>query len=131
MATAAGLEIASELRDGLAGGRPGLAIVDCMLPAALAAAKATGTPAASLVHFLYGVARRHMAGQGGGWTTDLDTLRATYVALGLEPPESGLGAWEDCAPCWSARRAGSTPRSSIQPVLPTRDRLRSSARLGP
>jgi len=106
MATAAGLELASDVQDTLAGDRPALAIVDCMLPAGLAAARATGTPAASLAHFLYGVARRHMAARGGSWTTDLHTLRATCGAIGLEPPASGLDAWEDCdlvlvsAPRW-------------------------------
>ena len=106
MATAAGLEFASELRDVLAGDRPALVIVDCMLPAGLAAARAAGTPAASLVHFLYGAARRRMASHGGSWTTDLDTLRATYRGLGLEPPATGHDAWEDCdlvlvsAPRW-------------------------------
>ena len=49
MATAAGLDIASEVRQVLADARADLAIVDCMLPAALAAARATSTAAASLV----------------------------------------------------------------------------------
>ena len=49
MATAAGLDVALDARDVLEDVRPDLAIVDCMLPAALAAARATGTPAVPLM----------------------------------------------------------------------------------
>jgi UDP:flavonoid glycosyltransferase YjiC (YdhE family) len=65
-----------------------------MLPAALAAGEAAATPSASLVHFLYGLARQVMLRAGGGWTTDLHTLAQTRRALGLAPLESGLAAWE-------------------------------------
>jgi UDP:flavonoid glycosyltransferase YjiC (YdhE family) len=94
MAIAAGLEIARDVCDMLTGERTELAVVDCMLPAGLAAARATGTPAASLVHFLYGLARRQMVRDGGGWTTDLHTLNATHRALGLAAARDGLSAWE-------------------------------------
>ena len=44
MATAAGPEIALDVRDVLAELRPELMIVDCMLPAGIAAGESTGTP---------------------------------------------------------------------------------------
>ena len=94
MATAAGAQIALDARDALEDVRPDLAIVDCMLPAAIAAARATGTATASLVHFLYGLARTRMLQAPGGWTTDLETLAATHRTLGLEPTRGGLAAWE-------------------------------------
>jgi hypothetical protein len=65
-----------------------------MLPAALAAGEAAGTATASVVHFLYGVARRVMRDAGGSWTTDLRTLAETRRTLGLGPAGSGLAAWE-------------------------------------
>ena len=94
MAAASGREIACDVRDVLAAVRPELAIADCMLPAALAAGAATGTPTASLAHFLYGRARQVMLCHGGGWTTDLDALAATHRALGLPAPRDGVAAWE-------------------------------------
>jgi len=94
MARAAGAEIALDAHDVLDELRPDLAVVDCMLPAAIAAARATGTPTASLVHFLYGLARTQMLRAGGGWTTDLHSLGATHRMLALAPPSSGLTAWE-------------------------------------
>jgi UDP:flavonoid glycosyltransferase YjiC (YdhE family) len=105
MAAAAGLEIALDVYDGLREWRADFALVDCMLPAAAAAAEATGTPAASLVHFLYGPARRLMLDKGITWTTDVDSLNATRRALSLAPL-GGLAAWESCdlvlvtAPRW-------------------------------
>lgn len=94
MATAAGVDVALDARDVLDDVGADLAIVDCMLPAALAAARATGTPAVSLVHFFYGLARTTMLRDGGGFTTDLRTLAATYDALRLGPICDGLTAWE-------------------------------------
>jgi UDP:flavonoid glycosyltransferase YjiC (YdhE family) len=94
MATMAGTDIALDAREVLADLRPDLAIVDCMLPAAIAAARATGTPTASLVHFLYGLARTRMLQSADGWTTDLRSLAATHRALGLAPVLDGLAAWE-------------------------------------
>ncbi len=94
MATAAGEEIARDTRDAIEEIRPDVIVVDCMLPGALAAGRATGTPTASLVHFLYGSARRHMLETGSGWTTDLRTLAATYRMLGLAPFEDSVAAWE-------------------------------------
>jgi MGT family glycosyltransferase len=94
MATAAGVDVALDARDVLEDVRPDLAIVDCMLPAALAAARATGTPAASLVHFFYGLARTTMLRAGGGFTSDLDALAMTHEALGLSPICDGLASWE-------------------------------------
>ena len=94
MASMAGAEIALDASDVLDELRPDLAVVDCMLPAALAAARATGTPTVSLVHFLYGLARRQMLRAGGGWTTDLRGLAATHRMLGLAPARDGLTAWE-------------------------------------
>ena len=94
MATAAGEEIARDTRDAIEEIRPGVVVVDCMLPGALAASRATGTPTVSLVHFLYGSARRLMLETGSGWTTDLRTLAATYRMLGLAPFEDSIAAWE-------------------------------------
>jgi UDP:flavonoid glycosyltransferase YjiC (YdhE family) len=94
MTRMAGSEIALDSRDLLDELRPDLAVVDCMLPAAIAAARATGTPCVSLVHFLYGLARTQMLRAGGGWTTDLRSLAATHRLLGLAPARDGLTAWE-------------------------------------
>jgi UDP:flavonoid glycosyltransferase YjiC (YdhE family) len=94
MAIAAGADVALDCRDAIDDARPDLAVVDCMLPAALAASRAAGTSAASIVHFLYGAARRRMLEHGGGWTTDLDTLAGTHRTLGLVPARNGLAAWE-------------------------------------
>ena len=112
MATAAGVDVALDARDVLENVRPDLAIADCMLPAALAAARATGTPAVSLVHFFYGLARTTMLRDGGGFTTDLDTLATTHETLGLGPIRDGLAAWESVelllvtAPRWLDLDAG-------------------------
>jgi hypothetical protein len=70
MATAAGPEIAHDVRDVVAELRPGLMVVDCMLPAGVAAGESTGTPTASLVHFSYGLARTQMLRGSCAWTTD-------------------------------------------------------------
>jgi UDP:flavonoid glycosyltransferase YjiC (YdhE family) len=94
LATMAGAEIALDASDALAELRPELAVVDCMLPAAIAAARAMGTPTASLVHFVYGLARTQMLRAGGAWTTDLRSLAATHRMLGLAPASDGLSAWE-------------------------------------
>ena len=93
-ATAAGLSIARDVRDVLEGARADLAVFDCMLPAAAAGSRAADVPAASLVHFLYGAARRHMLRRGGAWTTDLATLSSTHRALDLPAPRDGIAAWE-------------------------------------
>jgi UDP:flavonoid glycosyltransferase YjiC (YdhE family) len=106
MATMAGAQIALDVRDALDELGPDLAVVDCMLPAAIAAAQAAGTPTASVVHFLYGLARTRMLRTGGGWTTDLRSLAATHRMLGLAPARDGLAAWESAelvlvtAPGW-------------------------------
>jgi UDP:flavonoid glycosyltransferase YjiC (YdhE family) len=65
MATMAGAEIVLDARDVLGELRFDLAVVDCMLPGAIAAARAAGTPTVSLVHFLYGLARTQMLRAGG------------------------------------------------------------------
>jgi UDP:flavonoid glycosyltransferase YjiC (YdhE family) len=94
MATAAGPEIALDVCDVLADLRPGLMVVDCMLPAGVAAGESTGTPTASLVHFPYGLARKELLRGSGAWTTDRDRLNATRSRLGLEPATDDLAAWE-------------------------------------
>ncbi|HEX6620368.1 MAG TPA: hypothetical protein VF024_11945, partial [Solirubrobacteraceae bacterium] len=112
MAAAAGLDVACDVHDRLSERRPDLAIIDCMLPAAAAAAEAARTPAASLVHFLYGPARCLMLDRGISWTTDLATLNATRGALSLAPLGGGPAAWESCelvlvtAPRWLDLDAG-------------------------
>jgi len=94
LATAASRDVALDVRDALVETNPGLVVVDCMLPAALAAGEATATPTASLVHFRYGLARRVMATAGGSWTTDLARLNETRRELGLPTVRDGLAAWE-------------------------------------
>ena len=94
MATAAGPEIALDVRQVVAELRPELMVVDCMLPAALAAGESTGTPTASLVHFPYGLARTQMLRAAGSWTTDRAQLNMTRSDLGLEPTTDDLAAWE-------------------------------------
>jgi UDP:flavonoid glycosyltransferase YjiC (YdhE family) len=69
-------------------------IVDCMLPAGLAAGESTGTPTVSLVHFPYGLARTQMLRGAGSWTTDRAQLNSTRRGLGLEPATDDLAAWE-------------------------------------
>jgi MGT family glycosyltransferase len=94
MAIAAGPEIALDVRDVVAELRPGLLIVDCMLPAGLAAGESTGTPTASVVHFPYGLARKQLLRGAGAWTTDRAQLNRTRRGLGLEPTPDDLAAWE-------------------------------------
>jgi UDP:flavonoid glycosyltransferase YjiC (YdhE family) len=69
-------------------------IVDCMLPAGIAAGESTRTPTASLVHFPYGLARTQMLRGSGAWTTDRAQLDSTRNRLGLEPTRDDLAAWE-------------------------------------
>jgi UDP:flavonoid glycosyltransferase YjiC (YdhE family) len=94
MAAAAGADVAFDVRDLVAELRPELMIVDCMLPAGIAAGEATGTPTASLVHFCYGLARTQMLRGAGAWTTDRAQLNVTRSRLGLEPARDVLAAWE-------------------------------------
>ena len=94
MAIAAGPEIALDVRDVLAELRPKLMVVDCMLPAGIAAGESTRTPTASLVHFPYGLARTQMLGGSDAWTTDRAQLNITRSRLGLEPATDDLAAWE-------------------------------------
>jgi len=94
MATAAGPEIALDVREVMAELRPELMIADCMLPAGLAAGESSGTPTASLVHFPYGLARTQMLRGAGSWTTDRAELDITRSDLGLEPTTDDLAAWE-------------------------------------
>jgi UDP:flavonoid glycosyltransferase YjiC (YdhE family) len=104
--TLAGVEIARDVGEVFAEARPDVLVTDCMLPAALAAAQAASIPAVSVVHFLYGPARKQMAKSGEGWTTDTDQLNATRTRLGLPPAVGGLAAWETVdlllvtAPLW-------------------------------
>jgi UDP:flavonoid glycosyltransferase YjiC (YdhE family) len=94
MAIAAGPEIALDVRDAVAELQPELMIVDCMLPAGIAAGESTGTPTVSLVHFPYGLARTQMLRGAGAWTTDRAQLNITRSGLGLEPATDDLAAWE-------------------------------------
>jgi UDP:flavonoid glycosyltransferase YjiC (YdhE family) len=97
MATAAGPKIARDTRDALTELRPTLAVVDCMLPAGIAAGEAAATPTASLVHFPYGLARTQMLRGSGAWTTDRAQLNITRSYLGLKPATTDLAAWESVA----------------------------------
>jgi UDP:flavonoid glycosyltransferase YjiC (YdhE family) len=94
MALAAGREVALDVCDVVAEVRPELMIVDCMLPAAIAAGESTRTPTASLVHFPYGLAREQMLRGAGAWTTDRAQLNVTRRGLGLHPVTDDLAAWE-------------------------------------
>jgi UDP:flavonoid glycosyltransferase YjiC (YdhE family) len=94
MATAAGPEIAHDVRDVAAELKPGLMVVDCMLPAGIAAGESTGTPTASLVHFPYGLARTQMLRGAGAWTTDRAQLNITRSRLGLKPASDDIAVWE-------------------------------------
>jgi UDP:flavonoid glycosyltransferase YjiC (YdhE family) len=94
MATAAGPEIALDVRDVLAELRPGLLVVDCMVPAGIAAGESMETPTASLVHFPYGLARTQMLRGSRAWTTDRARLNTTRSRLGLKPANDDLAAWE-------------------------------------
>src|SRR6266540_113004 len=94
MAAAAGADIAFDVRDVVAELRPKLMVVDCMLPAGIAAGESTRTPTASLVHFPYGLARTQMLGGSDAWTTDRAQLNSTRSGLGLEPATDDLAAWE-------------------------------------
>jgi UDP:flavonoid glycosyltransferase YjiC (YdhE family) len=94
MATAAGPQVAADVRDLIAELRPDLLIADCMLPAALVAAEASGTPSVAVVHFLYGPARLRMLRTGHGWTTDMPQLNLTRASLGLGPVNRPQRAWE-------------------------------------
>jgi UDP:flavonoid glycosyltransferase YjiC (YdhE family) len=94
MAMAAGTEVALDVREIVAEVRPELMIVDCMLPAGIAAGQSTGTPTASLVHFPYGLAREQMLRGPGAWTTDRAQLNLTRRGLGLQPADNDLAAWE-------------------------------------
>jgi UDP:flavonoid glycosyltransferase YjiC (YdhE family) len=115
MSTAAGAEIALDTRDAIDELQPEVVVVDCMLPAALAAGEAAARPTVSVVHFLYGPARKVMLHTGGSWTTDLGTLALTRAGLGLGSLESGLAAWERpdlvlvTAPDWLDVAAGAPP----------------------
>jgi UDP:flavonoid glycosyltransferase YjiC (YdhE family) len=106
MATAAGADIAADMLATLAQVRPALAVVDCMLPAAIAACERARTPCVSLVHFAYGHARAQMLDGASAWTTDRTQLDDTRCALGLAPTRSDVAAWESpdlllvTAPLW-------------------------------
>ena len=118
--------------------KPDLAVVDCMLPGAIAAARAAGAPVVSLVHFLNGPARDHMRRTGSGGTTDLRALAATHRTLGLPPAPDALAAWEAAdqllvtAPAWldvdcDARSTSCTPGRSGSAL----HRRRAPPRSGP
>jgi hypothetical protein len=94
LAQAAGVELASDVYELAQLLAPDLMLVDCMLPAALAAGEAAGVRTASLVHFPYALARSVMVRHGGSWTTDRTALDATRRMLGLRPTASDLDAWE-------------------------------------
>ena len=94
LATMAGPEISADVRYWLSELGPGLLVADCMLPAALSAGQAAGTPTVSVVHFLYGPARRHMITTGRGGIIDVPQLNLTRGALGLPAVAHPLEAWE-------------------------------------
>jgi UDP:flavonoid glycosyltransferase YjiC (YdhE family) len=111
---AAGSAIAAEAYDWLRELQPQVLVADCMLPAALAAAQASSTRAVSVIHFMYGTARRQIEG-GSGWTTNLRQLDRTRTMLGLGRLAHPLDAWESydlvlvTAPRWFDRDARFPP----------------------
>jgi UDP:flavonoid glycosyltransferase YjiC (YdhE family) len=94
LAQAAGVEVARDVHELARTGSFDLLVVDCMLPAGLAAGEAARVPTASLVHFPYALARSVMTRRGGSWTTDRATLDATRRELGLAATGGDLEAWE-------------------------------------
>jgi UDP:flavonoid glycosyltransferase YjiC (YdhE family) len=94
LAQAAGVELARDVHELALERSFDLLVVDCMLPAALAAGEAARVPTTSLVHFPYALARSVMARGGGAWTTDRATLDATRHELGLPATTCDLEAWE-------------------------------------
>ena len=94
VAQAASVELARDVHELALERSFDLLVVDCMLPAALAAGEAAGVPTASLVHFPYALARSVMARGGGAWTTDRATLDATRRELGLPASTGDVEAWE-------------------------------------
>ena len=94
LATVAGRDIAFDVRDAVIETDANLVVADCMLPAALVAARALRRPSASLVHFLYGTLRAHLLRGGGWWAEQVPVLNATCLALGVPPFAGELAAWE-------------------------------------
>ena len=94
LSQAAGVELARDVHELALERSFDLLVVDCMLPAALAAGEAARVPTTSLVHFPYALARSVMARGGGAWTTDRATLDATRHELGLPATTGDLEAWE-------------------------------------
>jgi UDP:flavonoid glycosyltransferase YjiC (YdhE family) len=93
-AHAAGVELARDVHELALECSFDLLVVDCMLPAALAAGEAARIPTTSLVHFPYALARSVMVRRGGAWTTDRAALDATRRELGLPATTGDVDAWE-------------------------------------
>lgn len=93
-AVVAGEKVAHDVADAINATNANLVVADCMLPAAVAAAAASGCRTVSLVHFLYGTMRGHLLGGGRWWPELLPHLNATRHGVGLDPVRSELGAWE-------------------------------------
>jgi hypothetical protein len=64
-AQAAGTDLARDVLEVVQETAADLLVVDCMLPAALAAGEAAGLPTVSVVHFPYALARSVMTRRGG------------------------------------------------------------------
>lgn len=94
LAEAAGIAVARDVLALTSELAPDLLVVDCMLPAGLAAGEAAGVPTASLVHFPYAAARSAMASGADPGPADLATLRDTRRRLGLPVTFGGPEAWE-------------------------------------
>src|SRR5215217_6070450 len=94
VAQAAGVELARDVHELALKHSFDVLVVDCMLPAALAAGEAAGVPTTSVVHFPYALARAVMTRRGGAWTMDRARLDDTRRALDLEPTADNIGAWE-------------------------------------
>jgi hypothetical protein len=107
MADAAGPEIALDVRDLVAELSPELMIVDCMLPAGIAAGEATRTPTVSLVHFPYGL---------GAGTRTGRRRAATAPAEARYPPPVGASA----SVCSSSTNASRSKRIAFAASVTSR-----------
>lgn len=86
-----GGEVGIDLLAAVDGDRPDVAVIDCMLVAALAAARSAGLPTAALVHFLYGGALR--ADWTAVWTPLIPLFNETRASFGLGPLDDGGSLW--------------------------------------
>lgn len=108
MALMAGTEVALDARDVLVDLRPDLAIIDCMLPAAIAAARTTGTPTASLVHSSTAWRGRRCSGLEVAGRPIFTASAAPTERSGSLPRSTASRRGKRPRCCWSRLPAGLT-----------------------